>query len=170
MKNILLTIILLSLSLFSVSAEYIEGKDNTPQEGMMGITTTSIEVDEPRMCTMEYAPVCAEVQVQCITTPCFPVQKTFGNTCSAGNNSVLFSGECTNYINDSLYKKYESKREQLEKLVAKVKTKTLVKINDLLDQKIKMTKMSRIAVEMQKQRITKYAFIKSVISTELKNR
>lgn len=30
-----------------------------------------------------------------------------------------------------------------------------------------MTKMSRIAVEMQKEKITKYAFIKSVVNEKL---
>ena len=34
-------------------------------------------------CTMEYAPVCASVQVQCITTPCNPVKQTFSNSCMA---------------------------------------------------------------------------------------
>ena len=29
------------------------------------------------MCTMEYAPVCAEVEVQCIQAPCPPIQETF---------------------------------------------------------------------------------------------
>jgi hypothetical protein len=40
-------------------------------------------------------------------------------------------------------------------------------MNELLDQKIKIVKMSRIAVEMQKERISKYAFIKSVVNTQL---
>lgn len=34
-------------------------------------------------CTKEYKPVCGEVQVQCITAPCYPVQQTFGNRCEA---------------------------------------------------------------------------------------
>lgn len=42
-------------------------------------------VDEPApiACTREYMPVCANVQVQCITAPCFPVQETFANACTA---------------------------------------------------------------------------------------
>lgn len=36
-----------------------------------------------QMCTMEYAPVCGLVEVQCITAPCDPVPETFGNACSA---------------------------------------------------------------------------------------
>lgn len=34
-------------------------------------------------CTMQYAPVCGSVQVQCITAPCNPVRQTFGNSCVA---------------------------------------------------------------------------------------
>jgi hypothetical protein len=34
-------------------------------------------------CTMEYAPVCGSVQVQCVTSPCNPIRQTFGNSCMA---------------------------------------------------------------------------------------
>jgi hypothetical protein len=40
-------------------------------------------------------------------------------------------------------------------------------MNELLDQKIEMVKMSRIAVEIQKQRISKYDFIKCFLNTKL---
>ncbi len=39
--------------------------------------------DKPAVCTKEYRPVCGEVQVQCVTAPCYPVQQTFGNRCMA---------------------------------------------------------------------------------------
>lgn len=48
-------------------------------------------------CTMEYAPVCASVAVQCIKAPCPPVPQTFGNGCSACSNELVTSyiqGEC----------------------------------------------------------------------------
>jgi len=48
-------------------------------------------------CTMEYAPVCGLVAVQCITTPCYPVPETFGNGCSAcaqGNVISYTEGQC----------------------------------------------------------------------------
>jgi hypothetical protein len=52
----------------------------------------------PVACTLEYAPVCAFVQVQCITTPCPPVQETFGNKCAASASTLptlmLYAGEC----------------------------------------------------------------------------
>ena len=70
-------------------------------------------------------------------------------------------------MNDSLYKKLEPKREAVQNIISKLSTRTLTKMNVMLDQKIEMTKMSRIAVEMQKERITTYAFIKSIISTQL---
>ncbi len=34
-------------------------------------------------CIEIYEPVCAAVQIQCITTPCEPIPKTFGNSCQA---------------------------------------------------------------------------------------
>jgi hypothetical protein len=70
-------------------------------------------------------------------------------------------------MNDSLYKKLEPKREIVQNIISKLSTRTLTKMNVMLDQKIEMTKMSRIAVEMQKEKITIYAFIKSIINTQL---
>ena len=49
-------------------------------------------------CIEIYQPVCASVNVQCVTTPCSPVQETFANSCKACANSLVSSytkGECT---------------------------------------------------------------------------
>ncbi len=49
-------------------------------------------------CIEIYQPVCATVNVQCVTTPCDPVQETFANSCKACTNSLVSSytnGECT---------------------------------------------------------------------------
>jgi len=49
-------------------------------------------------CIEIYQPVCASVNVQCVTTPCDPVQETFANSCKACMNSLVSSyttGECT---------------------------------------------------------------------------
>ncbi len=48
-------------------------------------------------CIEIYQPVCASVNVQCVTTPCDPVQETFANSCNACVNSLVSSytnGEC----------------------------------------------------------------------------
>jgi hypothetical protein len=49
------------------------------------------------MCTEQYQPVCASYQVQCITTPCNPVPKNYGNGCSACADKNVISyteGQC----------------------------------------------------------------------------
>lgn len=51
----------------------------------------------PQACTKEYMPVCGQVQVQCITTPCDLVKETFANKCTACANELTISyteGEC----------------------------------------------------------------------------
>ncbi len=51
-------------------------------------------------CIEIYQPVCATVIVQCVTTPCDPVQETFANSCKACINSLVSSytkGECPVY-------------------------------------------------------------------------
>lgn len=57
--------------------------------------------EEPTMCTLEYMPVCASVQVQCIKAPCPPINETFGNACSMRANkhtTFLYTGECKSGI------------------------------------------------------------------------
>lgn len=57
---------------------------------------------QAEFCTMEYAPVCGLVDVQCVTTPCDPVSQTFGNGCSAcaqGNVISYELGECSSLNN-----------------------------------------------------------------------
>lgn len=48
-------------------------------------------------CIEIYQPVCAEVNVQCITSPCYPVKETFSNSCDACRNELVDNyvmGEC----------------------------------------------------------------------------
>ena len=57
----------------------------------------------PSVCTMEYAPVCGSVQVQCIQAPCPPIRETFGNMCTANAAGAMniTLGECDNVISPS---------------------------------------------------------------------
>ncbi len=52
--------------------------------------------DAQEICTEQYEPVCAELQVQCIKAPCDPVQETFANECKAKSKGakILYKGEC----------------------------------------------------------------------------
>lgn len=43
------------------------------------------------VCIEIYQPVCATVNVQCITAPCDPVEQTFSNSCFACTNSLVES-------------------------------------------------------------------------------
>lgn len=63
----------------------------------MLITNSSFAEDDMRICTMEYAPVCAKVQIQCIKDPCDPIYETFWNKCMMGGNSLAtfaYDWEC----------------------------------------------------------------------------
>jgi len=49
------------------------------------------------VCTMEYTPICAKVDIQCIATPCESIEQTFSNTCMLNANpnaTYLRDGEC----------------------------------------------------------------------------
>jgi hypothetical protein len=66
-------------------------KENSISTMSLTTITTSIETEEPRICTMEYAPVCAEAQIQCIKAPCYPIIQTFSNSCMAGKNEIIYT-------------------------------------------------------------------------------
>ncbi len=55
-----------------------------------------VQVGGPVACTKEYMPVCGAKQVVCITTPCNPVQQTYGNRCmmAADGASLVHEGAC----------------------------------------------------------------------------
>jgi hypothetical protein len=55
------------------------------------------EQREAEICLAVYQPVCAKVNIQCITTPCNPVYETFSNSCEACKNELVefyTIGEC----------------------------------------------------------------------------
>lgn len=68
----------------------------------LGISTTQA-TSNPTVCTMEYAPVCGSVQVQCIKAPCNPVRETFGNLCAgnAAGATNITVGECDSGVTPS---------------------------------------------------------------------
>ena len=47
-------------------------------------------------CTKEYVPVCGSKPIVCITTPCNPIQQTYGNRCemNAGGATFVHEGQC----------------------------------------------------------------------------
>jgi len=49
------------------------------------------------LCTSDYRPICANVEIHCVTVPCEPIQQTFSNPCVMGNNphaTFLHEGVC----------------------------------------------------------------------------
>lgn len=59
---------------------------------------------EADICAEIYAPVCANVQIQCIKAPCYPIKETFGNSCEACQNPLVDSyneGACKQTPNSS---------------------------------------------------------------------
>lgn len=72
----------------------IPGSNGLPENT---VATATIYVgDDNVVCTKEYAPVCGSKQVQCITTPCNPVQQTYSNRCTlnADGATFLYEGQC----------------------------------------------------------------------------
>lgn len=54
-------------------------------------------IDGRIVCTHEYLPVCASVNIQCVTTPCETVEETFSNKCMFNANpnaTYIKDGEC----------------------------------------------------------------------------
>jgi len=80
----------LSLSIFLISG-CVQTKNKTESR----IERT--ENPNKHFCTSEYRPVCAEVEIQCVTTPCDAIKKTFSNRCVMRNTphaTFLHEGVC----------------------------------------------------------------------------
>ena len=79
------------------SEEHVEDIVDMLLEGDGVAIACAPEQREIDACIEIYQPVCGLVNVQCITTPCDPVQETFSNSCSACQNELVESyivGEC----------------------------------------------------------------------------
>ena len=84
------------LSLLAVTLVLLTACSPIDSEPVVEAPVVEVPVDQPVMCTLEYAPVCGKIEVQCITTPCDPVQETFGNRCQAEARGAfdIVEGEC----------------------------------------------------------------------------
>ncbi|MFW5704263.1 MAG: hypothetical protein ACOCXG_00325 [Nanoarchaeota archaeon] len=75
-----------------------KNEENSAEKKIEEIPVENIPDTQNTFCTMEYAPVCASVQVQCVRAPCPPINQTFSNACMAKTKdaTVLYKGECEN--------------------------------------------------------------------------
>lgn len=102
MKKVFFTFVLSLLFILWVNAESVP-------------TLYNNEELDAVICTMEYAPVCAIVQIQCITTPCYPILQTFSNSCMAQDNEIIYNWECDIKLSDNDFSFYNSiKNSKLE--------------------------------------------------------
>jgi len=131
---------------------------------------SSKEPIENKVCTMEYAPVCAEVQVQCIKAPCYPVQQTFSNSCMAWDNPVLYTWQCNNFVDIMSYKKYMSYEDILLKKLDNVSVDVLTRAIDRVDKMIDEYLLPKRELSVIKKKMTQFIFVKELLKKELKSR
>lgn len=77
---------------FGIVVQNFEGEVDTSKGGYCTASQRGVGV-----CTADYTPVCATVNIQCIKAPCYPIQQTFSNSCNACSNPLVSSylvGEC----------------------------------------------------------------------------
>ncbi len=127
-------------------------------------------MEEPKICTMDYTPVCAQVQVQCIMAPCYPVAETFGNSCMAGDNPIIHTWECNSYLDMALYSKYQEKESKIYWKIEQLPLISLKKWVILIDKMIEKTKLMRMVQGALEKRITWLIFIKHLFVKEIDSR
>jgi len=67
------------------------GCEPIPSNNLTTGTLKAYECIDPRpiACTKEYMPVCGKTNIQCITTPCNPIDETYANKCEACSNKLV---------------------------------------------------------------------------------
>lgn len=138
------------------------------------------------MCTMEYAPVCAKVQVQCIRAPCYPVYETFSNSCVMSQNSMssfAHEGECTtkettvpavlsDRLKASLLVQYKAFAQRISSLDAKAQIARLDIINARISDRLVALAINSLPLTLvEEMRIDKlkYAllFLQDLVETDI---
>lgn len=86
------------IMLMSIVLIFVEGcSKQPPTNGKLQAIDCLEEQRNVEACIEIYQPVCGQVQIQCITTPCNPIKETFENSCKACTNPNVMSytmGEC----------------------------------------------------------------------------
>ena len=102
-KLYIIALLILSFTACSTTYEEVENHPPFPVDNQVpncaadGPGCKQLNEDSIRPCTREYRPVCGEIQIECVTTPCTPIMKTFSNACVLSNNKrakFLYKGVC----------------------------------------------------------------------------
>ena len=105
--------------------------------------------DDMRVCTMEYAPVCGVDSV------------TYWNACMAWDTEILYKGECEDMVDYVRMKQLIERFEQRYiDIIKEISPEQRYNALEMIDQKINIVKLSRVASWLQEKRITDLIFFR----------
>ncbi len=90
--------IFIAVVLFLIVAASLFFKKPSLEPALVDLTCYDIQ-RSAEVCSDIYEPVCATVNIQCVTTPCDPIEETYPNDCNACINPLVSSyrlGVCGN--------------------------------------------------------------------------